>query len=370
MKKVLFISNTANFSKFNRPLMKWFKKQDWQVDYCSAGEETVTECDNHYIVCITRKPFNLRNIRGYLEVKKILSRNNYDLIHCHTPMGGVIGRLASKSLRKKGNLKVVYTAHGFHFYKGAPLKNWLLYYPMEKWLAHYTDVIITINNEDYGRAKKLSKKCVVYKINGVGIDLTKFYPNKSFSEKIQYRIENGYSPEDFIILYTAEFIPRKNHKLLFEILPSLKQQIPELKVILCGSGDLLETYKQISLQNKMDYIEFTGYTKEVAVYCRMSDILVMTSFQEGLPMAMIEAIATGLPVVASNIRGHSDVIENGVNGFLFNLKSSRDFEDKIIQLYNNEELRSEMGKRNIDISQNYSSNLIVENMANVYKSLF
>ena len=154
MKKVLFLSNTANFSKFNRPYMRWFKEQGWQVDYVSAGEETVLDCDNQYSISIARSPFSLKNLRALKELKKLLSENHYDILHCHTPMGGVIGRLAAKKLWKEHKIKVIYTAHGFHFYKGAPLVNWLLYYPMEKWLAACTDVIVTINEEDYEKAKE------------------------------------------------------------------------------------------------------------------------------------------------------------------------------------------------------------------------
>ena len=119
MKKILFLSNTANFSKFNRPYMRWFKEQGWQVDYVSAGEETVLDCDNQYSISIARSPFSLKNLCALKELKTLLSENHYDILHCHTPMGGVIGRLAAKKLWKKHKIKVIYTAHGFHFYKGA-----------------------------------------------------------------------------------------------------------------------------------------------------------------------------------------------------------------------------------------------------------
>lgn len=153
--KILFISNTANFSKFNLPYMRWFHEQGWQVDYASAGEEDVQECDRQYKINIARSPFYvIKNLEALGQLKKILAENNYDILHCHTPMGGVIGRLAARKLRREHKIKVIYTAHGFHFYKGAPLLNWILYYPMEKWLSHCTDVIVTINEEDYERAKK------------------------------------------------------------------------------------------------------------------------------------------------------------------------------------------------------------------------
>ena len=153
MKKVLFLSNTANFSKFKLPYMRWFHEQGWQVDYCSAGEENIKECDNQYSICIARSPFSPRNIKAYRQLKQLLVRNNYDILHCHTPMGGVLGRLAARQLWRKHKIKVMYTAHGFHFFTGAPILNWVLYYPVEKWLSRYTDVIVTMNNEDYERAK-------------------------------------------------------------------------------------------------------------------------------------------------------------------------------------------------------------------------
>jgi glycosyltransferase EpsD len=152
MPKILFVSNTANFSKFNRPFMRWFKQQGWQVDYVSAGEETVLDCDKQYAICMTRTPFDLRNIKAYKELKKILL-NNYDIIHCHTPMGGVLTRLAAR----KSKAKIIYTSHGFHFYKGSPLLNWVIYYQVEKFLLKYTDCLVTINQEDYYLASQKFK---------------------------------------------------------------------------------------------------------------------------------------------------------------------------------------------------------------------
>jgi glycosyltransferase EpsD len=151
-RKILFVSNTANFSKFNRPFMRWFRQQGWQVDYVSAGEETVSDCDNQYTVCMARSPFSLNNVRAYKELKTILL-NNYDIIHCHTPMGACLARLAARDC----GAKVIYTAHGFHFFKGAPLLNWLMFYPIEKYLSKYTDCLVTINEEDYYLANKKFK---------------------------------------------------------------------------------------------------------------------------------------------------------------------------------------------------------------------
>lgn len=369
MSRILFISNTANFSKFNRPFMRWFKEQGWQVDYCSAGEETVLDCDKQYTISIARSPFSIKNLKALYELKRILAENQYDILHCHTPMGGVIGRLAARKEWKTGKIKVIYTAHGFHFYKGAPFINWILYYPIEKWLANYTDVIITMNLEDYKRACKISKKKDVYIINGVGVNLTQFSPLKSLEEKNKLRKKYGFLESDFILIYTAEFIPRKNHRLIFDIIVELKEKIPELKLILCGKGKLLDSYTELVRQQNMDYVIFTGYTKDVADYCRISDILVMPSFQEGLPMAMIEAISTGIPVVASKIRGHCDIIEDGSNGILFDVNSSTECKNAIISLYENKVVREEMRKNNIEKSKKYSVEIAIQTMAKIYKSL-
>ena len=211
--------------------------------------------------------------------------------------------------------------------------------------------------------------CMVHKIDGVGVDLSRFYPVSSVGEKISLRREKNYSEHDFMLIYTAEFIPRKNHRLLFDILPGLRERIPGLKAVLCGKGELLGHYRSLAERQGMDYVLFTGYTKDVADWCRMADVLVMPSLQEGLPMAMIEAIATGLPVVASDIRGHRDVIADCVNGFLFAPDDRAGFSRAIFALYNNPALRADMGQRNVMLARRYGVGAALDGMAGVYGDL-
>ena len=199
--------------------------------------------------------------------------------------------------------------------------------------------------------------------------MDRFHPVHSTEEKNLLRKKYGFLSNDFILIYIAEFIPRKNHKLLFNILPELKIKIPELKLILCGKGELLEYYKQIAFKYKLDYIIFTGYTSHVADFCRLSDVLVMPSQQEGLPLSMIEAIATGLPVVASKIRGHVDVIDDCINGFLLKKSDLTGFVKSIYTLYKNPLLCIQMGKRNILKAQNYSVEKAVSTMEEIYKNV-
>lgn len=367
MKKILFVSNTANFSKFNKPYMRWCKENGWKVDYCAPNDEIVTECDNHVVLPIPRSPFSKGIFACIKTLRKILEQEQYDIVHCHTPMGAVIARLAAKELYKQKKVKVIYTAHGFHFYKGAPLLNWLLYYPVEKILSRYTSVLITINNEDYQFAKKnFTTKEIIY-TDGVGVDLHKFISLEP-KRKRDLRKEKGFNENDFIVFYIAEFIPRKNHKMIFDILPELKYKIPNLKIILAGKGELLESYKNYVLENNyQDVVFFTGYTTEINEYCNISDILLMPSFQEGLPISMIESIATGLPVVASKIRGHVDVIKSEKNGFLCDLTDRKSFIDSIYNLFVNPDLRNEIAKNNIEYAKKFSIDNVLFNTTNMYK---
>jgi glycosyltransferase EpsD len=368
MAKVLFISNTANFSKFNRPFMRWFRDNDWQVDYVSAGEEDIMDCDNQYTISIKRTPYNLKNIRAYKELKKILFLNNYDIIHCHTPMGGFLGRLAAKNINTK--TKVIYTAHGFHFYKGAPIINWLLYYPIEKYLIKYTDCLITLNNEDFNFADKILKahsQILIYKIDGVGIDLNRFKPsNKDVKDHL--RGVFGLSKTDFIILYIAEFIPRKNHRLLIEKSSVLKNHIKELKIIFAGTGPLFDKYKKkVKDTDLSETVLFFGYRNDIEKLCNIADVAVLPSKQEGLPLGMIECLATGLPIVCSRIRGHIDVIADRRNGLLFDLNKPAQMVDSIFELYNDSNFRNTIIENNLNDRGKYSLDTAILKMSEIYK---
>ncbi len=216
--------------------------------------------------------------------------------------------------------------------------------------------------------KKQKNHSEIYKIDGVGVNLSRFYPCSS-EEKSKLRSELGFSDKDFILIYTAEFIPRKNHKLIFEILPELKKSIPSLKVIFCGKGELLENFKKSATEKTFDFVIFTGYTKQVDLYYRISDVCISASLQEGQGLNLVESMASALPLVASNIRGHKDVLNNGWNGILCDLENPKSFTDAIILLYKNPMLRLEMGRRNVEEAKKYSVDIAVQNMAKIYESV-
>jgi glycosyltransferase EpsD len=364
---VLFVSNTASFSKFNLPYIDWFKTQGWNVDYASAGEEEIIGCRQNFKIPISRKPFSYGNLISIRMMRKILKYNDYKILHCHTPMGAVIARLAARKYRKTG-LKVIYTAHGFHFYNGSKLLNWFTYYFIEKYLARFTDCLITINREDYECAmNRKFKTKFIFQINGVGVNLNRFAPIND-SEKAQLRFKMGYQKQNFILLYIAEFIPRKNHKLLINSIAKLKEQIPNLKVIFAGKGILLEQYeRKIRKLQLNEYVNFIGYRQDIEKWCQISDIHVSTSLQEGQGLNNIEAMASGLPIVCSRIRGHIDVVNDGRNGFLFDLNRPNDMIKRIIMLYEDNNLREMISKNNLADVGKYSITKSIGKMSEIYK---
>ncbi len=280
-------------------------------------------------------------------------------------MGGVVTRLAAKNARKKGT-KVLYTAHGFHFYKGAPLKNWLFYYPVEKYLSKYTNCIITINEEDFELAKSKFKTAEIEKIDGVGVDLKRFKP-VTMKEKENLKKQYGFSKKDFILIYVAEFTDGKNHKFIIKTLNEIKKAIPTLKVIFAGDGKNLKHDKKLVRELCLsETVLFKGYRMDVDKLYQLSDILISSSVREGLPINIIEGMATGLPIVCANIRGQVDVIINGINGYLYNLDDDNKFISSIIELYNDQNKRKKIGENNISYVEKYSLKNAIKNMERIY----
>lgn len=369
VKKVLFVSHTANFSKFNRPFMRWFQEQGYTVHYASAGEEQVLDCDRHFTIPFERSPFSVKNIQAYRQLKQVIDRENYKLIHCHTPVGGVVTRLAARQARKRGT-KVLYTAHGFHFFKGAPLKNWLLFYPVEKWMARYTDCLIVMNEEDFATAEHKRFPAVhIEKIDGVGVDLTKFTPVPE-SDRQKLRKKQGYGSNSFTILCVAEFTANKDQQFIVKMAYELKKKIPDLLLLFAGTGKRLEACKQLTHQLDMDHnIKFLGYiTQDIQDIYRCSDLLVSASHREGLPINIIEGMACGLPVVCTKVRGQVDVVADGKNGFLYDIGDGDSFCQAICDLYKDSSMRTAMGKQNTVDVQKYALDRAVAAMADIYCS--
>lgn len=364
-KKVLFTSHTANFSKFNRPFMRLLKQHGYEVHYASMGEEDVLDCDRHFTVPFRRSPYDLKNVRAYRELKAIINREDYTLIHTHTPVGSIVTRLASYAARKRGT-KVMYTAHGFHFFTGAPLKNWLLYYSAERLLARWADVLVTINEEDFLRAKQKMPVKQLYLLNGIGFDSERFKP-VSNSVKHQLRTKHGYHDCDYLLVYAAELNSNKNQEFLIRAMPTLLEQVPQAKLILCGTGYSKALYRKLIEDSKItDKVQMTGYRDDVHEFFQMADICVASSIREGFGINIVEAMAVGLPVVASMNRGHKSVVTEK-NGVLFDLKKQRDYIDAVDDYSKNRQLAGDTRKHNIEDAKKYSSAHAVKKMSEIYK---
>lgn len=366
-KKVLFTSHTANFSKFNRPFMRWFSEQGYEVHYASMGEEQVLDCDKHFTVPFTRSPFKLSNIAAYHQLKKIIDAENYDIIHTHTPMGSVVTRLAAKTARKNGT-RVIYTAHGFHFFTGAPLLNWLIYYPVEKFMARHTDTLITINKEDYERAKRKFSTDVRY-VPGVGIDPKKFDFKMSKAEKLKLRKSLGLKEDDFVMIYPAELNKNKNQTMLIDAMEQLVKDHPNIHVLLPGLDSMNGYHKKLAEKKGLSSnIHFLGYRNDIPQLLKVSDISVSTSQREGLPVNILEAMSIGLPIITVNCRGNRELVEDGRNGFSINLNDSKDLLSKLINLLNNRTTMDEFYKNNKSYVKKYLLDNVLQEMSLIYNS--
>lgn len=372
MKKVLFVATVVktHIMEFHIPYLKMFKEMGWETavaarnDYENPADCVIPYCDTYYNIPFERNPLKPGNLKAYKELKHIIDEGEYDIIHCHTPVGAMLTRLAAKQARKKGT-KVFYTAHGFHFYKGAPAINWILYYPVEKWLSRYTDVLITINKEDYERAKTFKAGKVCY-VPGVGIDLKKF--NVGYVNKEQKRKEIGVSANDFVLLSVGELIPRKNHEVVIRALSVLKQQdkLNHIEYVICGRGAYEADLKKLAEElGVADHIHFLGYRNDISEICNCADLFVFMSHQEGLPVALMEAMACGLPAVCSNIRGNTDLIEDGVTGLLAN-NTPEEVAESISEMKSDTALRNRVASAALQKIKQFDLSSVEDEMTKIY----
>lgn len=373
MKKVLFVATVVrlHINMFHKPYIRWFHEQGWQVDvaanndYDNKEECIIPCCDHFYCIPFERNPIKIRNLEAYKQFKKLLDGEKYDIVHCHTPMGSVITRLAVSSARKHGT-KVIYTAHGFHFYKGAPALNWLVYYPIERILAHRTDLLITMNDEDYTRAKKFPAKRVE-KVHGVGLDLNKFVRSTpEEKEKIRKALKLG--ADDIFAISVAQLIKRKNHIVLIRAVAEL--QNPKFHLFICGDGaqenELKMEAKKLGIWKQ---VHFLGFRKDVYKICSSADLFLFASLQEGLPVAIMEAMACRLPIIASRIRGNTDLIDEGKGGYLVEAKDVQGFVDAIQTAISDKERLIEMEAYNYLKIQNYGEEAVLKEMSALYQSM-
>tara|TARA_R110001592_G_scaffold228395_4_gene484946 strand:+ start:3745 stop:4890 length:1146 start_codon:yes stop_codon:yes gene_type:complete len=321
------------------------------------------KCSNYPVnfryLGIYRNIYDIRSIyKAYKNLALFLKENKVDMLHCNSPIGGLLGRLSAKIYRVN---KVIYTAHGFHFYKGAPLINRVLFYWIEKFLAYYTDVIITINNEDYLAALKLNKKWIVRKVHGVGIDKIDLTQLKLTKENI------GLTNDDIIIISVGDLNKNKNNILIIEAMAHMKIKV---HYCICGEGSEQKKLRElVKKYNLIEYVHFLGYREDINELLNISDIFVMPSIREGLSRSLMEAMSLGLPCVVSKIRGNTDLIKNNEGGFLYESKDFLGFANALDKLSINKSLRLKFGEFNKqEIKPYYLDNVKIE-INNIYKEI-
>lgn len=366
-KKIMMIATTDNMIwQFMLPHIKHLQKLGNEVEcVCDKTgfwfDELQEKCGlKVHQIEFARNPFNIKNIKAYKKLKQLQKQQNYDLVYAQQPVGGLMGRL----IAKKAKIPCIYTAHGFHFFKGnSGLKNFV-FKNVEKYLAKYTDVLITINNEDYESSKnwKAKKK---FKISGIGFDANKYQePTK---KRVDIRKELGLEKE-FTILTVAEFIKRKNYDTMLKTIAELKDQ--NIKFLVCGTGrDKEEIEEQIRTLGIEDKVTLLGYRKDINNVMTASDAFFLPSHQEGLTLSIIEALNFGLPVVTSNVRGNQDLIEDGKGGFVCDQNDYKTFADRFRTLINDKEMQKSMSKINKQNAKNYSIDNVKKELEEIYKEI-
>ena len=375
-KKILYAATVVktHIMQFHVPYLRMLQDMGWHTevaaknDYEDPRDCVIPGCDAYHDIPFERMPWNPRNITAYRMLKNLIRENRYAVIHCHTPVGAMVTRLAAAPFRKQG-VKVIYTAHGFHFFRGAPLLNWLLYYPAEWLLGPVTDVLVTINQEDYGFAQKhIHAKKVCY-IPGVGVDRQKFYPDPVLRQ--EKRRELGFDQGDFLILTVAEMTKNKNHETVLKALALLKgsRDFAKLHYLIVGRGterERLEALTQsLGIQSQ---VHFLGYRSDAAELYRAADLFAFMSFREGLSLALMEAMSSGLPGVCARIRGNTDLVEDGVSG-LFSENTPEALAAAITRLREDPALMEKISAGAREKTEGFDSLLVQEKMKKLYEEL-
>lgn len=357
--KILYTATVlSHICQFHLPYMQAFQERGIEVHV--AARDNLAEknglqlrfCDRYYDLPFQRSPKDLRNVEAGKRLKEILEKEQYDLVLCNTPMGGIVTRLAARKSRRSGT-KVVYMAHGFHFYRGAAKKNWLVFYPIEKCMARLCDLLITITEEDHALARE-TFPCRTAHIHGVGVRQERFHPAQP-QQLVEMRRREGLDDRSFAILCTGELNRNKDQKTLIAAAALLRERIPDLRILLAGNGPLEQDLRtQIATEGLEKTVTLLGYRTDLEQVVPAMDLIVSCSHREGLPLNILEAMLCRKPVVASVNRGHRELIEDGKTGYLFRTGDPEELARKIELLYRDPQSAQAMGDAGWEKAQAYT----------------
>lgn len=366
--RILYVTTVGGTMSFFTEHIRQLQAQGHTVELCCQMERPLSQkvqalgCTVHPLP-FSRTPLSLGNLKACSALKRLLEEERFDLVHTHTPNASVCVRFAARRLRKTG-LRVLYTAHGFHFYKGAPLKNWLLFYPMEWLCAHWTDALITINQEDYALARTRLAAGQVYYVHGVGVELERFAPNPADRGAVRQSL--GIPQEACLCLSVGELNRNKNHVVVLRALALLRD--PEIHYCIAGVGSLEGYLRQEAIRLGLEQqVHILGYRADVERLYAAADIYCHPSIREGLSLAVIEAMSTGLPCMVSKIRGPSELIELGKGGYLPAPGDVEGAASAIAALAADAALRQTMGAHNRQAVKPYSMAFSLAELMEIYK---
>lgn len=362
-KRVLFVAHIdSHIQAFHIPFLKLFKDSNYIVDVASNGNFKFEHCDHKYNLPFQRTPFSLYNLRAYTQLKRIMNNNNYDIIHCHTPVGGLIARLANKNCNNYKNTRIIYTAHGFHFFRGNNLLKNLLFKNIERYGARFTDVLITINKEDYEASQqfKLKNDGKTFLIPGVGIDL-------DYISQVQYDRNNLLNDlnipfDSNLLLSVGELNNNKNH---IAVLKALKKIPQRFHYIICGDGNnKINILKEAHRLRLGDRVHILGYKENVYEIMKCCDFFLFPSKREGLSVALMEAMACEMVCIVSNVRGNIDLIDNHLGGYVLDIdKFTSELPTILLQKDVNNIKIIEYNKTRL---KQYRLDTILDKMRNIY----
>ena len=386
-KRALFVTTTASMiDQFNRGNIATLQKLGYEVHVAcnlNAGN-TTSDASTHKFVedmrmigvqvfdyPFTRAPFAYRrNLRMSLKLRKQIKKYRYKIIHCHTPVGGVVARIASAFVMGKWGGRVIYTAHGFHFYRGAPLRNWLLFYPIEREMSWLTDTLITINREDYSRVKNIFHARQIVYVPGVGVN-TDVFSGKEVSPQLKQQLRReklptGCSLEKTVLLSVGELNDNKNHIVVIEALGRIKN--PAIYYYIAGIGKNKEMLEQRIHELGLEHQVFLlGYRDDISDLMRLSDVFLLPSKREGLNVSLMEAMASGLPCIVSDIRGNRDLIKENNGGYLVEPNNVDEWECVIGRIWQMQDKWSSLGEWNRERIKNFSLRKVQKQMERIYR---
>lgn len=365
--RILFVATVfRHLSVFHIPFMLMLKEKGYDIWAVASGDlDHKKELEKYGIKCFdipfSRKPISIKNLKAYFKLKKFLRKNEFKLIHTHTPVASFLIRIVG---RKFKNTVKLYTAHGFHFYNGAPFINWLLYFNAEKFVQRWTNGILVINNEDYNHAIRLGyKKENIFRVNGVGVKIPK---NKNNFTKNLLKKELDINNDVVVISFIAELNDNKNHEYLLRNWKEISVICPNAKLLIIGAGENEQKIKNFIHENRLKNIILLGYRRDIYNLLEITDIATLLSKREGLGKSIMEAMTFKIPCIVTNTRGLRDLVKNGENGYVIPHDCDEKLKEAFINLIKNAELRQKMGEKGFEMIQPYDIDVVLKQYEKIY----